>query len=61
VSVQVGGSRLNRLDRPTMHWMRGEGLDRQGEGVSCVVGSMIYDCDGCIDDRGIGLGGEIKY
>jgi hypothetical protein len=25
------------------------------------VGSMIYDCDGWIDDRGMGLGGEIKY
>lgn len=33
-------------------------LDRQGEGVSGVVGGVIYDCDGWIDDRGMGLGGE---
>jgi len=34
-------------------------LDRQDEGVSGVVGGVIYGCGGgCIDDRGMGLGGE---
>jgi hypothetical protein len=33
-------------------------LDQQGNGALGMVGGMIYDCDGCIDDKGMGLGGE---